>query len=122
MITLILLALLLTLIQLMTPALLNSKNLEFLISNRERSVEEAPIVGRARRAGNNILESLPAFLALAILSIILELEIDTYNLAMIWLGSRVLYYFSYVFGILYIRTIIWFVSIICLILMGLALI
>ena len=122
MITLILLALLLTLIQLMTPALLNSKNLEFLISNREGSVEEAPIVGRARRAGNNILESLPAFLALAILSIILELEIDTYNLAMIWLGSRVLYYFSYVFGILYIRTIIWFVSIICLILMGLALI
>ena len=45
MITLILLALLLTLIQLMTPALLNSKNLEFLISNREGSVEEAPIVG-----------------------------------------------------------------------------
>ena len=34
MITLILLALLLTLIQLMTPALLNSKNLDFLISNR----------------------------------------------------------------------------------------
>ena len=33
MITLILLALLLTLIQLMTPALLNSKNLDFLISN-----------------------------------------------------------------------------------------
>ena len=120
MITLILLALLLTLIQLMTPALLNSKNLDFLISNREDSVEEAPIVGRARRAGNNILESLPAFLALAILSIILE--VDTYNLAMFWLGSRVLYYFSYVFGILYIRTIIWFVSIICLIFMGLALI
>jgi|TARA_B100001121_G_scaffold310165_1_gene339811 uncharacterized MAPEG superfamily protein len=120
MITLILLALLLTLIQLMTPALLNSKNLDFLISNREGSVEEAPVVGRARRAGNNILESLPAFLALAILSIMLE--VDTYNLAMFWLGSRVLYYFSYVFGILYIRTIIWFVSIICLILMGLALI
>ena len=43
MITLILLALVLTLIQLMTPAFLNSKNLEFLISNREGSVEEAPI-------------------------------------------------------------------------------
>ena len=48
MITLILLTLLLTLIQLMTPALLNSKNLDFLISNREGSVEEAPIAGRAR--------------------------------------------------------------------------
>tara|TARA_B100001057_G_scaffold105602_1_gene103181 strand:+ start:14914 stop:15276 length:363 start_codon:yes stop_codon:yes gene_type:complete len=120
MITLILLSLLLTLLQLLTPALLNSKNLEFLISNREGSVEEAPIVGRTRRAGNNLLESLPAFLALAILSIVLEVE--NYNLAMIWIGSRVIYYFSYMFGVLYLRTIIWFVSVICLILMGLALV
>ena len=120
MITLILLALLLTLLQLLTPALLNSKNLEFLISNREGSVEEAPIVGRTRRAGNNLLESLPAFLALAILSIVLEVE--NYNLAMIWIGSRVIYYFSYMFGVLYLRTIIWFVSVICLILMGIALV
>ena len=120
MITLILLALLLTLIQLLTPALLNSKNLDFLISNREGSVEEASIVGRTRRAGNNILESLPAFLALSLLSIMLD--IDNFNLAMFWLGSRVLYYFSYMFGILYLRTIIWFVSIICLIMMGISLI
>ena len=120
MITLILLALLLTLLQLLTPALLNSKNLEFLISNREGSVEEAPIVGRTRRAGNNLLESLPAFLALAILSIVLEVE--NYNLAMIWIGSRFIYYFSYMFGVLYLRTIIWFVSVICLILMGIALV
>ena len=120
MITLILLALLLTLLQLLTPALLNSKNLEFLISNREGSIEEAPIVGRTRRAGNNLLESLPAFLALAIISIVLEVE--NYNLAMIWIGSRVIYYFSYMFGVLYLRTIIWFVSVICLILMGIALV
>ncbi|MFL2693336.1 MAG: MAPEG family protein [Gammaproteobacteria bacterium] len=120
MITLILLALLLTLIQLLTPALLNSKNLDFLISNREGSVEEASIVGRTRRAGNNILESLPAFLALSLLSIMLD--IDNFNLAMFWLGSRVLYYFSYMFGILYLRTILWFVSIICLIMMGISLI
>ena len=92
MITLILLALLLTLIQLLTPALLNSKNLEFLISNREGSVEEASIVGRSRRAGNNILESLPAFLALSLLSIMLD--IDNYNLAMFWLGSSCLLYTS----------------------------
>ena len=103
MITLILLALLLTFIQLVTPTILNAKNLDFLISNREGSVDEAPIVGRARRAGSNILESLPAFLALAILSIVLDVE--NYNLAMFWLGSRVLYYFTYIFGILYLRTI-----------------
>ena len=118
MITLILLALLFTLIQLLTPTLLNSKNLEFLISNREGSVEEPAIVGRTRRAANNFLESLPAFLALAILSVVLEVE--NYNLALIWIGSRVIYYFTYMFGILYLRTIIWFVSIICLIMMGLS--
>ena len=119
MITLILLALLLTFIQLMTPAVLNVKNLEFLISNREGSVDEAPVVGRGRRAGSNILESLPAFLALAILSIVLEVE--NYNLAMFWLGSRVLYYFTYIFGILYLRTILWIVSIFCLFSMAVAL-
>ena len=116
MITLILLALLFTLIQLVTPTFLNSKNLNFLISNREGPVEEAAIVGRTRRAGSNILESLPAFLALAVLSIVLE--VDNYNLAMFWLGSRVLYYFSYMFGILYLRTIVWGVSIVCLISMA----
>ena len=120
MITLIILSLLLTLIQLLTPAVLNSKNLEFLISNREVSVEEAPIVGRTRRAWSNILESLPAFLALAILSIVLD--VDNYNLAMFWIGSRVLYYFTYMFGILYLRTLVWGVSIVCLVMMAISLI
>ena len=120
MITLIILSLLLTLIQLLTPAVLNSKNLDFLISNREGSVEEAPIVGRTRRAGSNILESLPAFLALSILSIVLE--VDNYNLAMFWIGSRVLYYFTYMFGILYLRTLVWGVSIVCLVMMAISLI
>ena len=96
------------------------RGFRFLISNREGSVEEAPIVGRTRRAGSNILETLPAFLALAILSIMLEVE--NYNLAMFWIGSRVIYYFSYMFGVLYLRTIIWFVSIVCLAMMGIALI
>ena len=46
MITLILLSLLLTFIQLVTPTILNAKNLDFLISNREGSLHEAEIVGR----------------------------------------------------------------------------
>ena len=120
MITLILLALLLTFIQLVTPTILNAKNLDFLISNREGSVDEKAIVGRARRAGSNILESLPAFLALAILSIVLDVE--NYNMAMFWLGSRVLYYFTYIFGILYLRTVLWVASIFCLFSMAFALV
>jgi uncharacterized MAPEG superfamily protein len=50
------------------------------------------------------------------------LEVENYNLAMFWIGSRVIYYFSYMFGVLYLRTIIWFVSIVCLAMMGIALI
>ena len=50
------------------------------------------------------------------------LEIDNYNLAMFWLGSRVLYYFTYMFGILYLRTLVWGVSIVCLVMMAISLI
>ena len=59
-------------------------------------------------------------LALSILSIVLE--VDNYNLAMFWIGSRVLYYFTYMFGILYLRTLVWGVSIVCLVMMAISLI
>jgi uncharacterized MAPEG superfamily protein len=50
------------------------------------------------------------------------LEVDNYNLAMFWIGSRVLYYFTYMFGILYLRTLVWGVSIVCLVMMAISLI
>ena len=120
--SLIVYALVLTIGQIwLIPALLNLGSLQYLISNRDDAAPEDSVkLGRVRRAAANLQESLPAFLALAILSIVLE--VDNYNLAMYWLGFRIGYLLSYVFGIIYVRTLFWIASIICLIMMAAALV
>ena len=120
--TLIVYALILTIAQIwLIPAMLNLGSLQYLISNRDDAAPEDSVkLGRVRRAATNLQESLPAFLALAILSIVLK--VDNYNLAMYWLGFRVGYLLSYVFGIIYVRTLFWIGSIICLIMMAAALV
>ena len=120
--SLIVYALVLTIAQIwLIPALLNLGSLQYQISNRDDAAPEDSVkLGRVRRAAANLQESLPAFLALAILSIVLE--VDNYNLAMYWLGFRVGYLLSYVFGIIYVRTLFWIGSIICLIMMAAALV
>ncbi len=103
------------------PMLLNLGSMQYLISNRDDEAPEASVrLGRVRRAATNLQESLPAFLTLAILSIVLE--VDNYDLALYWLGFRVGYLLSYVFGIIYLRTLFWMGSIICLIMMAAALV
>jgi len=120
--SLIVYALILTIAQIwLIPAMLNLGSLQYLISNRDDAAPEDSVkLGRVRRAAANLQESLPAFLALAILSIVLE--VDNYNLALYWLGFRVGYLLSYVFGIIYVRTLFWIGSIICLIMMAAALV
>ena len=119
--TLIILTAALYLVGIFTQVLLNQNNLNFLLGNREGEVEESAMVGRTRRANNNLLESLPVFFVLAVRSLMIE-EVDNYNLAMYWLGLRFLYFLSYVFGLIYVRTLLWFGALVCLIMMGVALI
>ena len=98
-----------------------SATANYLAGPRDVPMENmAPSVARAKRAANNLLETLPIFLTLAVLSIIMEVQ--TAELATIWLGLRVAYVFAYLMHIDYIRTLIWFGSVFCLIMMGLALI
>ena len=118
--TLIILTATLYLVGIFTQVLLNQNNLNFLLGNREGEVEESAMVGRTRRANNNLLESLPVFFVLAVLS--LMLEVDNYNLAMYWLGLRFLYFLTYVFGLIYVRTLLRFGALVCLIMRGVALI
>ena len=113
---LILLSALLALTQAMLPTLLNAKNLQYLLSSRDEPIEVAPFVGRA-----NLMESLPIFLVLAVLTII-NPEVDNYDLATYWLGLRCLYVPLYVFNVIYIRSLTWMVSTICLVLMAVSLI
>ena len=116
---------LLVFLQLTLPTMLavatGSATANYLAGPRDVPMENmAASVARAKRAGNNLLETLPVFLTLAVLSIIMEVQ--TAELAAIWLGLRVAYVFAYIMHIDYIRTLIWFGSVFCLIMMGLALI
>ncbi|MFT4629837.1 MAG: putative MAPEG superfamily protein [Dinoroseobacter sp.] len=111
-------ALALTLFQLwLLPASLNVKNLGYLLSSRD---DEAPaqsvLLGRISRAGVNLQESLPAFLALSLLAMIQQ--IDLTQLAMIWIGLRVLYLGCYILNVIYVRTLVWLGSLGCLIYMA----
>ena len=96
--SLILLSALLAFAQAMLPTLLNAKNLQYLLSSRDEPIEVAPFVGRANRAHLNLMESLPIFLVLAVLTII-NPEVDNYDLATYWLGLRCLYVPLYVFNV-----------------------
>ena len=127
MVTIIIMALALALLQIwiipMTGALaINIKSMSYLLSNRDQDIRIDPtsVSARILRASSNLQESLPAFLALAILSVITEVDNTMY--AMTWVFLRFLYLLVYAAGILYIRTVVWLGSIVCLVLMGLALI
>ena len=103
------------------PMFLNMKNVQYLISNRDENPPEASVtLGRVRRAATNLQESLPAFLALALLSMVVK--VDNSGLALYWLGFRIAYLLAYMIGITYVRTVLWLGSIICLIMMALALV
>ncbi|MDG0969380.1 MAG: MAPEG family protein [Porticoccaceae bacterium] len=118
--TIIILALALTLVQIwILPAISNLNNIDYLISNRQGEVETSAIYNRISRAATNLLESLPAFLALCLLS--MQLDIDITDSARYWLWLRVSFLVSYAAGIIYLRTALWLGSIGCLIGMALQL-
>ena len=103
------------------PMLLNMHNLQYLLSNRDENPPEASVtLARVRRAAANLQESLPAFLALALLSMLVE--VDNSSVALYWLGFRIAYLLSYIAGITYVRTLFWLGSIVCLVMMTIALV
>ncbi len=123
MLEIILISLILYVIQFWAiPALLNVNNFTYLLSSRDGRVQLSDTTKRVIRASENLKESLPIFLTLAILSIIMEK--DNTLLASYWLILRIGHFITYSFGImfLYIRSVIWIGSIVCLILMSITLI
>ena len=74
---------------------------------------------RMASAGDNLRQSLPIFMVLAVLSVILK--VDNLMLAQTWLGLRVLYLLGAIadlYRFKMIRPIIWLPSIIVLVCMG----
>ena len=114
-------ALLLAFIQIwIVPMAFNIKNFSWLTSNRDEAVDLSVMAGRAKRASVNLQESLPAFLALALLS--MQLSVDVTGLACWWLAFRVGHLIAYIAGIALLRTLTWLGSIASLIMMALALV
>lgn len=117
----LILAFLLAIIQLTIPMLIDlltgNTNLTYLLSSRDSSSKPSIYAQRANRASRNLLETLPIFIGIGILSLIRE--VDNSSVALLWLILRAIYIPIYILGINYIRTGIWAASLICLILMGL---
>jgi uncharacterized MAPEG superfamily protein len=121
--TYIIAALLLALLQTwLIPASFNMKNFPWLGSNRDEPMphELTIMAGRAMRANTNLQETLPIFLALALLS--MQLSVDITGLACWWLAFRVGHVVTYIAGFARIRTLLmaWFNCL--LVMMALALI
>ncbi|WDZ76325.1 MAPEG family protein [Ensifer adhaerens] len=92
---------------------------KYLLGPRdEQKVPKSVIAGRLLRALRNMLETYPVFAALALA---LAVTGKTGGLgaigAVTWLLARVVYSLLYVAGVPVLRTLVWFVSIIALLLM-----
>jgi uncharacterized MAPEG superfamily protein len=111
---------LLVIIQITIPMLIDllakKTSLKYLFSSRDKTTENSILAQRAIRALKNLLETFPIFVGLTLLSIIKD--IDNSSIAFLWLMSRVIYVPVYIYGINYLRTALWAVSLICLMLMG----
>lgn len=123
MIELILWSLVLVIVQLMTPAVLalmgGQVSVAYLFSARDESPQTSDTALRAQRAAANLLETLPAFLVLAVLSIMNGTDVILF--AQAWLALRVIYLGLYLAGTAYVRTLVWLGALGCLIGMALPL-
>src|SRR5210317_380633 len=116
----LILSFLLVMIQLTIPMLIQlltkNTNLKYFLSSRDETTNISTHAQRANRALKNLLETFPIFIGIIILSLIKD--IDNSSIALLWLIFRIIYVPVYIFGINYLRTVIWAASLICLILMG----
>ena len=121
--TYIIYALALTLLQLwIIPMALNFKNLSWMMSSRDEDLDTSSnlYLQRVNKSTANLYESLPVFLALALLSLVLG--VDTSSAACVWLIARVGHLIFYVAGIGLLRTASWLISLGALVCMACALI
>ena len=118
--SILILSFLLVLIQITIPVLIslltNNVKLSYLFSSRDNVANTSKYRDRANRSLKNLFETLPIFIGLILLSIINN--VDNSLLAMIWLFARIIYVPVYIVGINYVRTGIWSISLICLIVMS----
>lgn len=106
-------------VQALSLDLAGDLGMKYLLSSRDEQRQPKSIVaGRLLRSLHNMLETYPAFIALALA---LAVTGKTGGLgaigAVTWILARVVYTLLYVAGVPVLRTLAWFVSIIALVLM-----
>lgn len=84
-----------------------------LVGNREGLAPCTGWAGRAQRAHHNMLESLVLFAALVLVAVLAQkTNATTLAGAQVFFWARVAYAVIYVIGIPWLRTAVWFVSVI----------
>ncbi|MEM7520523.1 MAG: MAPEG family protein [Pseudomonadota bacterium] len=100
-----------------------SKGLGWALGPQDEARDQNLIAGRIQRALRNYLETLPAFVALALMLAVTELGTQTSAMgAALWFWARVAYVPAYASGIPLVRSIAWFASLAGLALMALPLV
>lgn len=101
-----------------TPA-----GLLFGMGNRESAPDELPWAGRADRAANNMMESMLLFIALVTAAQGMDISNEATTLgATLFFWARVVYFPVYVAGITWVRTGVWAVGLVGMVIILLELI
>jgi len=88
-----------------------SKGLGWALGAQDEDRDQPAIAARIQRALRNYLETLPAFIALALMLAVTDLGTETTAFgAALWFWARVAYIPAYASGIPMIRSIAWFAS------------
>lgn len=98
-------------------------DLKGIVGSRDVQPEASVIAARLDRAKNNLLEALPIFIALALLALTkgTDQEAEAQG-ALVFLVARVVYVPAYVSGIPWLRSLVWLVSMLGLLMMALPMI
>lgn len=97
------------------------KGLLLAFGNRDNLTDASPLAGRADRAAKNMLENLLLFAVVVLVARLAGTSPD--NIApgaQLFFWARVVYFFVYLAGIPYVRTLVWSISIAGLVMILLA--
>ena len=93
--------------------------LMYAASARDENKPEGELLGRAERALRNFQETWPVFIVLTLIAhLVMPGEPLIFWGAMIWFGARIAYLPLYLFGVFLIRSLVWNIALIGLIIMG----
>lgn len=95
-----------------------SKGLDWALGSQDEKRDQSAVAGRVERALRNYVYNFPAFIALALTLKVTELgTAGSATGAALWFWARVAYIPAYASGIILVRSIVWFASLIGLVMM-----